>query len=125
VLATVRPHVRGRLGVVFGCGGDRDRGKRPEMGRIAAERADFVIVTDDNPRSEKPADIRRAIMEACPDAREIGDRREAIAAGIAELSAGDVLVLAGKGHEEGQIVGTEILPFNDAEVARDLAGGAA
>jgi UDP-N-acetylmuramoyl-L-alanyl-D-glutamate--2,6-diaminopimelate ligase len=125
VLATVRPHVRGRLGVVFGCGGDRDRGKRPEMGRIAAERADFVIVTDDNPRSEKPADIRRAILEACPDAREIGDRREAIAAGIAELSAGDVLVLAGKGHEEGQIVGNEILPFNDAEVARDLVGATA
>jgi len=122
VLRTVRPHVRGRLGVVFGCGGDRDRGKRPEMGRIAAERADFVIVTDDNPRSEKPADIRRAIIEACPDAREIGDRREAIAAGIAELSAGDVLVLAGKGHEEGQIVGDEILPFNDATVARAVAG---
>jgi len=125
VLTTVRPHVRGRLGVVFGCGGDRDRGKRPEMGRIAAEKADFVIVTDDNPRSEKPADIRRAIMEACPDAREIGDRREAIAAGIAELAAGDVLVLAGKGHEEGQIVGDEILPFNDVEVARALAGGTA
>ena len=125
VLATVRPHVRGRLGVVFGCGGDRDRGKRPEMGRIAAERADFVIVTDDNPRSENPADIRRAIMEACPDAREIGDRREAIAAGIAELSAGDVLILAGKGHEEGQVVGDDVLPFNDAEVARGLAGGTA
>lgn len=125
VLATVRPHVRGRLGVVFGCGGDRDRGKRPEMGRIAAERADFVIVTDDNPRSEKPAEIRRAIIEACPDAREIGDRRAAIASAIGELSAGDVLVLAGKGHEEGQIVGDEILPFNDAEVARAIAGRAA
>lgn len=125
VLATVRPHVRGRLGVVFGCGGDRDRGKRPEMGRIAAERADFVIVTDDNPRSEKPAEIRREIMGACPDAREIGDRRAAIAAAIGELSAGDVLVLAGKGHEEGQIVGDEILPFNDAEVARAIAGGPA
>ncbi|MPY76513.1 MAG: UDP-N-acetylmuramoyl-L-alanyl-D-glutamate--2,6-diaminopimelate ligase [Alphaproteobacteria bacterium] len=125
VLATVRPHVRGRLGVVFGCGGDRDRGKRPEMGRIAAERADFVIVTDDNPRSEKPAEIRRAIMDACPDALEIGDRRAAIAAAMGELSAGDVLVLAGKGHEEGQIVGDEILPFNDAEVARAIAGGPA
>ncbi|MGH6620763.1 MAG: UDP-N-acetylmuramoyl-L-alanyl-D-glutamate--2,6-diaminopimelate ligase [Alphaproteobacteria bacterium] len=125
VLTTVRPHVRGRLGVVFGCGGDRDRGKRPEMGRIAAERADFVIVTDDNPRSEKPAEIRRAIMDACPDALEIGDRRAAIAAAMGELSAGDVLVLAGKGHEEGQIVGDEILPFNDAEVARAIAGGPA
>jgi len=125
VLTTVRPHVGGRLGVVFGCGGDRDRGKRPEMGRIAAERADFAIVTDDNPRSEKPADIRRAILEACPNAREIGDRREAIAAGIAELSRGDVLVLAGKGHEEGQIVGDEILPFNDVQVVRALVGGRA
>jgi UDP-N-acetylmuramoyl-L-alanyl-D-glutamate--2,6-diaminopimelate ligase len=125
VLTTVRPHVRGRLGVVFGCGGDRDRGKRPEMGRIAAERADFVIVTDDNPRGEKAADIRRAIMEACPNAQEIGDRRKAIAAGIAELSEGDVLVLAGKGHEEGQIVGDKILPFNDTQVARALAKGPA
>jgi UDP-N-acetylmuramoyl-L-alanyl-D-glutamate--2,6-diaminopimelate ligase len=125
VLTTVRPHVNGRLGVVFGCGGDRDRGKRPEMGRIAAERADFAIVTDDNPRSEKPADIRRAILQACPNAREIGDRREAIAAGIAELSRGDVLVLAGKGHEEGQIVGDEILPFNDVQVVRALVGGRA
>jgi UDP-N-acetylmuramoyl-L-alanyl-D-glutamate--2,6-diaminopimelate ligase len=95
------------------------------MGRIAAERADFAIVTDDNPRSEKPADIRRAILEACPNAREIGDRREAIAAGIAELSRGDVLVLAGKGHEEGQIVGDEILPFNDVQVVRALVGGRA
>jgi UDP-N-acetylmuramoyl-L-alanyl-D-glutamate--2,6-diaminopimelate ligase len=125
VLRTVKPHVRGRLGVVFGCGGDRDRGKRPEMGKIAAAQADFAIVTDDNPRSEDPAAIRREIMTACPGAREIGDRRDAIAAGIAELADGDVLILAGKGHEEGQIVGDEVLPFNDAEVARDLAGGSA
>jgi len=124
VLTTVRPHVRGRLGVVFGCGGDRDAGKRPEMGKIAAAEADFAIVTDDNPRGEDPAAIRREIMAACPGGREIGDRREAIAAGIAELAEGDVLVLAGKGHEEGQIVGNEELPFNDADVARSLAGAA-
>jgi UDP-N-acetylmuramoyl-L-alanyl-D-glutamate--2,6-diaminopimelate ligase len=125
VLRTVKPHVRGRLGVVFGCGGDRDRGKRPEMGKIAADEADFAIVTDDNPRSEDPAAIRSEIMAACPGAREIGDRRDAIAAGIADLAEGDVLVLAGKGHEEGQIVRDEVLPFKDVEVARDLAGAAA
>lgn len=124
VLATVKPHVRGRLGVVFGCGGDRDKGKRPEMGKIAAEQADFAIVTDDNPRSEDAAAIRRDIMAACPSCREIGDRRDAIAAGMADLAEGDVLVLAGKGHEEGQIVGDNVLPFNDAEVARSLAGNA-
>lgn len=124
VLATVRPHVKGRLGVVFGCGGDRDRGKRPEMGGIAVDKADFAIVTDDNPRTEDPAAIRSEIMAACPDATEIGDRREAIAAAIAELRAGDVLIVAGKGHEEGQIVGDEVLPFNDVEEVRALAGGA-
>jgi UDP-N-acetylmuramoyl-L-alanyl-D-glutamate--2,6-diaminopimelate ligase len=124
VLTTVKPHVRGRLGVVFGCGGDRDRGKRPEMGKIAAEQSDFAIVTDDNPRSENPAAIRREIMAACPGGREIGDRREAIAAAIAELAEGDVLVLAGKGHEEGQIVADKVLPFNDGDVARALAGAA-
>lgn len=124
VLTTVKPHVRGRLGIVFGCGGDRDKGKRPEMGKIAATQADFAIVTDDNPRSEDAAAIRRDIMAACPTCREIGDRRDAIAAGIAELAEGDVLVLAGKGHEEGQIVGNEIFPFNDAEVVRSLTGNA-
>ena len=124
VLTTVRPHIQGRLGVVFGCGGDRDSGKRPEMGRIAADSADFAIVTDDNPRSEDPAAIRKEIMVACPDATELGDRREAIAAAIAELRAGDVLIVAGKGHEEGQIVGDEVLPFNDAEEVRALTGGA-
>jgi len=124
VLTTVKPHVRGRLGVVFGCGGDRDRGKRPEMGKIATDLADFVIVTDDNPRSEDAAAIRREIMAACPGAREIGDRRDAIAAAIAELTDGDVLILAGKGHEDGQIVGDKVLPFNDAEVAREIVGGA-
>ena len=124
VLTTVKPHVRGRLGVVFGCGGDRDRGKRPQMGKVAAEQADFAIVTDDNPRSEDAAAIRREIMAACPGGREIGDRREAIAAAIAGLADGDVLILAGKGHEDGQIVGDRVLPFNDAEVARGLAGAA-
>jgi UDP-N-acetylmuramoyl-L-alanyl-D-glutamate--2,6-diaminopimelate ligase len=125
VLRTVKPHVRGRLGVVFGCGGDRDRGKRPQMGKIAAANADFVIVTDDNPRGEDPVAIRAEIMPACPGAREIGDRRDAIAAGIAELAEGDVLTLAGKGHEDGQIVGDDVLPYNDADGARDPAGGSA
>jgi UDP-N-acetylmuramoyl-L-alanyl-D-glutamate--2,6-diaminopimelate ligase len=127
VLEAVRPHVGGRLVVVFGCGGDRDPGKRPEMGRIAAERADLVFVTDDNPRSEDPAVIRRAIVEACPDAIEIGDRGQAIRAALAELEAGDLLVIAGKGHETGQIVGGQTLPFDDRdEVRRALAelGGA-
>jgi UDP-N-acetylmuramoyl-L-alanyl-D-glutamate--2,6-diaminopimelate ligase len=124
VLTTVRPHVRGRLGVVFGCGGDRDKGKRPEMGKVAEELADVAIVTDDNPRSEDAAIIRSEIMAACPSGREIGDRREAIAAAMAQLTAGDVLIVAGKGHEEGQIVGSEVLPFNDAEVVRSIAEGA-
>jgi UDP-N-acetylmuramoyl-L-alanyl-D-glutamate--2,6-diaminopimelate ligase len=120
VLAALRPHTRGRLAVVFGAGGDRDRGKRPLMGRAAAEGADLVYVTDDNPRSEEPAAIRRAVLAAAPGALEIGDRRKAIAAAIDALQAGDVLVIAGKGHETGQIVGSEVLPFDDALVARDL-----
>jgi UDP-N-acetylmuramoyl-L-alanyl-D-glutamate--2,6-diaminopimelate ligase len=118
VLRALRPHTEKRLSVVFGCGGDRDRGKRPEMGRIATALADRVIVTDDNPRSEDPASIRAAIMAAAPGAREIGDRAEAIYAAASELEPGDVLVLAGKGHETGQIVGGEVRPFDDAEVAR-------
>ena len=118
VLRALRPHAEQRLAVVFGCGGDRDRGKRPQMGRIACDLADRVVVTDDNPRSEDPATIRAAIMAACPDAREIGDRAEAIYAAVSELQPGDVLVIAGKGHESGQIVGTEVRPFDDAEVAR-------
>jgi len=124
-LAALRPHAEGRLGVVFGCGGDRDAAKRPEMGVIANKRADWTIVTDDNPRSEDPAEIRRAILAAATDAREIGDRRDAIAAGIEALEAGDLLVVAGKGHETGQIVGDEVLPFNDADVIRDLIGAGA
>jgi len=120
--AALRPHAEGQLAIVFGAGGDRDRGKRPLMGRVAAELADLVYVTDDNPRSEKPVEIRRAILAAAPQAVEIGDRRTAIAAAIAELRRGDVLVIAGKGHETGQIVGSDILPFDDAAVAREALG---
>jgi len=128
VLDMLRPYAPGRLICVFGCGGDRDPGKRPMMGRIAAERADIAIVTDDNPRSEDPGSIRKAILDAAPGAREIGDRAEAIAAAVAMLRAGDVLVIAGKGHEEGQIVGSKVLPFSDHAVARAAilaAGGEA
>jgi UDP-N-acetylmuramoyl-L-alanyl-D-glutamate--2,6-diaminopimelate ligase len=119
VLKAVRPHVTGRLTVIFGCGGDRDRAKRPLMGAIATRLADRVIVTDDNPRSEEPAAIRREILAAAPGAVEIGDRGEAIRSAVAGLTAGDILVVAGKGHETGQLVGTKTLPFDDAEVARD------
>ena len=112
-LAALRPYARGKLVVVFGAGGDRDAGKRQIMGRIAAENADRVIVTDDNPRSEQPAMIRAAILAAAPGATEIGDRAEAIRASIAALQAGDVLLIAGKGHETGQIVGDRILKFSD------------
>ncbi len=119
-LATLRPLTPGRLIVVFGCGGDRDRGKRPLMGEIAARGADIVIVTDDNPRSETPAMIRDAIIAGASsagdvDLREIGDRRAAIFAAVAELRPGDALIVAGKGHETGQIVGDQILPFSDHE----------
>jgi UDP-N-acetylmuramoyl-L-alanyl-D-glutamate--2,6-diaminopimelate ligase len=126
VLAALRPHTSGRLIVVFGCGGDRDPGKRPQMGAIAEARADVAIVTDDNPRSEDPAAIRKAILAACPHATEIGDRAAAIRAAVAMAGAGDVVVLAGKGHEAGQIVGSTVLPFDDADEARKaVAGGAA
>jgi len=121
VLAALRPHTRGRLVVVFGCGGDRDPGKRPLMGEVATRSADRVYVTDDNPRSEPPADIRRAILASAPNAIEIGERREAIATAIAELARGDLLVIAGKGHETGQIIGTTTYPFDDAAVAREFA----
>jgi len=112
-LAALRPYAKGKLTVVFGAGGDRDAGKRPIMGRIAAENADCVIVTDDNPRSEQPAAIRAAILAAAPGATEIGDRAQAIRAGIAALQSGDVLLIAGKGHETGQIVGGTVIPFSD------------
>jgi len=118
VLDALRPHATGRLVVAFGCGGDRDPGKRPLMGSIAARLADKIIVTDDNPRSEDPDAIRAAILAGAPDAEEIGDRAEAIRAGIAALEPGDVFVIAGKGHEQGQIVGDSVRPFDDAAVAR-------
>jgi UDP-N-acetylmuramoyl-L-alanyl-D-glutamate--2,6-diaminopimelate ligase len=118
VLTALRPHCCGRLVVVFGAGGDRDAGKRPVMGEVTTRLADIVIVTDDNPRSEDPAAIRRAILAAAPGATEIGDRGEAIAFAINRLQPNDLLVLAGKGHEHGQIVGDLTHPFNDAEAAR-------
>ncbi len=123
VLTALRPHTRAQLWVVFGCGGDRDRGKRPQMGEIAQRLADRVVVTDDNPRSEEPAAIRREILAAAPAAREIGDRGEAIAEAVAALGPGDVLVIAGKGHESGQIVGDRVLPFVDRDVARAAIAG--
>lgn len=124
-IAALRPHVTGRLIVVFGAGGDRDAGKRPEMGRVVAEQADLAIVTDDNPRGEDPAAIRAAVLAGAPGGREIGGRREAIAAAIAEAGQGDIVLIAGKGHEQGQIVGRgeamRVLPFDDVTVARECA----
>lgn len=113
-----RPFVSGKLVCVFGCGGDRDSGKRPIMGKIAVEKADRVIVTDDNPRTEDPVEIRRQIMQAAKGGEEIGDRRRAIQAAISTMQSGDVVVIAGKGHETGQIVGRDVLPFSDHEEAR-------
>jgi UDP-N-acetylmuramyl tripeptide synthase len=117
-IAALRPFVRGRLVLVFGCGGDRDPGKRPIMGEIAVRCADATIVTDDNPRSEKPPAIRAQILASAPSAIEIGDRAAAIRAGVAMLRDGDALLIAGKGHETGQIVGDKTLPFSDADEAR-------
>ena len=124
VLRAMRPHVAGRIILVFGCGGDRDRGKRRVMGAVAARLGDVVIVTDDNPRSEDAAKIRQEVRSGCPEALEIGDRAEAIATAIVLLKPEDVLIIAGKGHETGQIVGGEIRPFSDHEVARASAGAA-
>lgn len=118
VLRTLRKHIKGKLVVVFGCGGDRDKGKRPEMGKMATELADEVIVTDDNPRSENPAAIRTEILTGARDAITIADRAEAIAYAIKSLDTNDALLIAGKGHETTQIIGDKVLPFNDAEVAR-------
>jgi len=112
-LDALRPYAKRKLVVVFGAGGDRDQGKRPLMGEIAAAKADVVIVTDDNPRSENPAAIRAAILAAAPGATEIGDRAEAIRQAVAALGPGDALVIAGKGHESGQIVAERTLPFSD------------
>jgi UDP-N-acetylmuramoyl-L-alanyl-D-glutamate--2,6-diaminopimelate ligase len=123
VLGALRPHARGRLLALFGCGGDRDAGKRPLMGEVATRLADRVYVTDDNPRTEPPAKIRRAILQGAPNAIEIGDRRSAIAMAIAEISSGDILVIAGKGHETGQIIGSKTYPFDDAVIAREFSWG--
>ena len=109
-LQGVRPFVTGKLICVFGCGGDRDRGKREIMGRIAQQQADVVMVTDDNPRSEEPSAIRAEILKGCPEAIEIGDRREAILSAVGMAGEGDVVLIAGKGHETGQIVGDKVLP---------------
>ena len=120
-IAALRPHVEGRLITVFGAGGDRDQGKRPEMGAVATRMSDMVIVTDDNPRSEDPAAIRSAIMAGAPGATEVGGRREAIAEAIRIARDGDIVLVAGKGHETGQIIGDRVLPFDDALVARECA----
>lgn len=116
-LAALRPHVMGRLVAIIGAGGDRDRTKRPLMGQAAAEHADVVIVTDDNPRSEDPAAIRAAVMLGCPEATEVADRAEAILRGVDALLPGDALLICGKGHETGQIVGDTVYPFDDVEQA--------
>ncbi len=121
-LKALRPYAQGRLFALFGCGGERDVGKRPLMGKIAASLADRVFVTDDNPRGESPGKIRAAVREGAPQAREIGDRREAIAAALAELAAGDVLLVAGKGHESTQIIGDKAYPFEDAAVIGEILG---
>ena len=129
VLKALRPHVKGRLHILFGCGGDRDRGKRPLMAQAAARLADSVIVTDDNPRSEDPAAIRREALKGAPSAREIPGRAEAIREAVAALGSGDALVIAGKGHEDYQIIGSEVHHFSDREeavkAARALGGTAA
>jgi UDP-N-acetylmuramyl tripeptide synthase len=117
--------VQNRLLVVFGCGGDRDRGKRPEMGAAAEAKADVVVVTDDNPRGEEPGAIRRAILAAAPSAIEVPDRGTAVARAVAELRPGDVLLIAGKGHETGQIVGQAVIPYSDHDaVTAALRAGA-
>ncbi|CCW17761.1 UDP-N-acetylmuramoylalanyl-D-glutamate--2,6-diaminopimelate ligase [Sphingobium indicum BiD32] len=121
-IEALRPHTKGRLIALFGAGGDRDVGKRPLMGQVAAELADHVIVTDDNPRSEEPSTIRAAVMAGATGAQEIGGRRAAIAAAIAQAGADDIVLLAGKGHEQGQIIGDRVLPFDDVTVARECAG---
>jgi UDP-N-acetylmuramoyl-L-alanyl-D-glutamate--2,6-diaminopimelate ligase len=120
-IAALRPHVEGRLITVFGAGGDRDQGKRPQMGAVATKMSDVVIVTDDNPRSEDPARIRADIMAGAPGATEVAGRRDAIAEAIRIARSGDIIVVAGKGHETGQIVGDRVLPFDDALVARECA----
>ncbi|MEQ8743288.1 UDP-N-acetylmuramoyl-L-alanyl-D-glutamate--2,6-diaminopimelate ligase [Parasphingorhabdus sp.] len=121
-IEALRPHVTGQLITIFGAGGDRDKGKRPEMGKIAVAKSDHVIVTDDNPRSEDPAAIRAEIMAGATGAEEVADRRAAIARAIELAGPQDIILLAGKGHEQGQIVGDRVIPFDDVEVARECAG---
>ena len=127
-IAALRPHIAGRLITVFGAGGDRDHGKRAPMGAAATRASDLVIVTDDNPRGEDPAEIRRQVLAGATGAREVADRRAAICAAIAEAGADDIVLIAGKGHEQGQIIGSgenmRVLPFDDVEVARECAGQA-
>ncbi|HVJ70382.1 MAG TPA: UDP-N-acetylmuramoyl-L-alanyl-D-glutamate--2,6-diaminopimelate ligase [Sphingomicrobium sp.] len=120
-IAALRPHVEGRLITVLGAGGDRDEGKRPEMGEVATRLSDVVIVTDDNPRSEDPGAIRKAVLAGAAGAIEVGDRRAAIGEAIAMAKAGDIVLVAGKGHEQGQIIGDQVLPFDDVTVARECA----
>ena len=120
-IAALRPHVEGRLITVLGAGGDRDEGKRPEMGAVAARLSDVVIVTDDNPRTEDPGVIRKAVLAGAPGAIEVGDRRTAIGEAISIAKAGDIVLVAGKGHEQGQIIGDLVLPFDDVTVARECA----
>ena len=120
-IEALRPHTRDRLIIVFGAGGDRDVGKRSEMGAVAARLADLVIVTDDNPRSEDPASIRGDVLAGAPNARDVPGRRAGIKAAVDEAGAGDIILLAGKGHEQGQIVGDDVLPFDDVTVARECA----
>jgi UDP-N-acetylmuramoyl-L-alanyl-D-glutamate--2,6-diaminopimelate ligase len=122
LLSALRPHTAGKLHIVFGAGGDRDRGKRPLMGEVASRLADHIIVTDDNPRGEEPRAIRAEVLAGCPDAREIGDRASAIEAALNDLRAGDVLVVAGKGHEQGQTIGGVVYPFDDVSVIQGLVG---
>lgn len=119
LLRAARPHTKGRIHLVFGAGGDRDPSKREKMGAVAARLADDVIVTDDNPRSEDPSLIRQAVLKGCPQAREIGDRAEAIRVAISQLKTGDALLIAGKGHETGQIIGDRIIPFDDRDAVTD------
>lgn len=121
-IAALKPHAAGRLIVVFGAGGDRDQGKREPMGEVVARDADLAIVTDDNPRTEDAASIRAAIMKTALGAIEIGDRRKAIAHAIAQAGMQDIVLIAGKGHEQGQLVGDRVLPFDDVQVARECVG---
>ncbi|MCY7279443.1 MAG: UDP-N-acetylmuramoyl-L-alanyl-D-glutamate--2,6-diaminopimelate ligase, partial [Sphingomonas bacterium] len=121
-IAALKPHVEGgKLITVFGAGGDRDKGKREPMGEVAARMSDVAIVTDDNPRTEDPARIRSDVMQGAVGAREIGDRRAAIAEAIRLAGPGDIVLVAGKGHETGQVIGDRVLPFDDALVSRECA----